>query len=757
MLRRKMLRDILKHKTQFISIFLMAFLAVFIYTGVGGEWRGLEENSEDFYNQTNLADVFVMGSDFSDEQLDSVSDIEGVTEIERRTVIEAVFEKSAEKPSILSLHFVEKNEVSKMYLIEGEEFNVDDETGIWLSKRFTDANNLKVGDKVDLHFSNIQFEREIKGIIYSSEYVFTEGNGTLTPNFKENGYAYLSHKAFPVPDGFVYNTLLIKTDVLSEFEDKLDSAIDGKYAVYFEQKDHPSVAMFNNETLQHRMMGDVFPVVFLAVALLTMMTTMTRIVTSQRVQIGTLKAMGFKKSKIMMHYVSYGFWLALLGSVAGCIVGPLTLPLLFYPSMSGFYTLPVWEPAYHFSFFIITALVVVLCTAITWFTCSKQLKDTPAATLRPKSPKISKHSFIEKTVLWQKVGFNTQWNLRDAMRNKIRSFMAVIGVLGCTALLVCAFGMNDSMEILKKWQYEDIYKFESKLLLEETVQSDRIDELLKEVQGEAVMESAIEIRVNDIKKGASALITDEVTLIQATDTNKRPISLPDGVSMTEKMASVLGVKIGDKIEWHIYGSEKWVESEVKALYRDPSSQGLTMTREVFEKLGYSFVPTSIVTAEKVIDKYDDVSAVLSTSEIISGWNEMTEAMMTMVFVLIVGAAILSIVVLYNLGLLSFTEMERDMATLKVMGMKTKKLRLLLLTQNIWFSIIGFVIGLPCGLMLIQVMTDASGDTFDFPVQLTFNTLICSFAITFGLSVFVSLLFSKKIKRLNMVESLKAIE
>ena len=182
-----------------------------------------------------------------------------------------------------------------------------------------------------------------------------------------------------------------------------------------------------------------------------------------------------------------------------------------------------------------------------------------------------------------------------------------------------------------------------------------------------------------------------------------------------------------------------------------------MPREVFEELGYTFKATSIVTAEAVSEQYDGVSAVLSTSQIIAGWNDLTEAMLTMVYILIAGAAILSIVVLYNLGLLSFTEKERDMATLKVMGMKTKKLRGLLLTQNIWFSVIGFLSGLPCGIWLIKVMTDSSGETFDFPIQLTVTTALFACVITFGLSIFVSLLFSKKIKRLDMVESLKTME
>jgi len=762
MLKRKMLRDILRHKSQFVSIFLMAFLAVFIYTGVGGEWRGLQTSAERYYTDTNLADVLVMGSTYTMEQAQAVAAIEGVTAAERRTILKAAVkhfsnESFANAPE-LSLHFVEKGEISVFHLVDGVPFDIADDNGIWPDKRFAEANGLAVGDTLTVSIAGMETEKTVRGTIYAPEYVFAGDNGGLTPNFAETGYAYLSYTAFPAPDYFAYSTILIKSESLDGLEEKVSGALGGKIAVYLEQENHPSIAMFQNEINQHKMMGDIFPIVFLLVALLTMMTTMTRIVSSQRTQIGTLKAMGFKRGAILRHYVSYGFRLALAGSVLGCMVGPLTLPQLFYPSMSGFYTMPEWKAAYHPSFAVVTALVVVLCAAVTWLACANQLTDTPAQTLRTKAPKIAKHSFIEKTALWRRFGFNTQWNLRDAARNKARSVMAIVGVLGCTALLVCAFGIHDSMRLLKEWQYESINQFESKLNLEEAATDAQIDAVILAVNGEAVMENSIEIRVNGIKRTASVTVTDGSTLIHLTDSGKQPMAWPaNGTSITMRLADILGVTIGDTVEWHIYGSERWVETTITQLDRNPTIQGLSMTREALEAHGYDFRATSIISAETVTESFAGVSLVLSTADIIAGWDDLTEAMMTMVYVLIVGAAVLSIVVLYNLGLLSFTEKAREMATLKVMGMKTKKLRGLLLTQNIWFSVVGFMLGLPCGLWLVHAITGSSGEAFDFPVELTAGTAALSFVITFGLSVFVSTLFSRKIRQLDMVESLKTME
>jgi len=240
------------------------------------------------------------------------------------------------------------------------------------------------------------------------------------------------------------------------------------------------------------------------------------------------------------------------------------------------------------------------------------------------------------------------------------------------------------------------------------------------------------IKANGEKKTGTITVPDNATLLTFTDTNLNDMAVPeDGIMITAKMADMLGVSTGDEIT--------------------------TLSKEFFEDLGFTFKATSILTGEKVNREYEGITSILSTSDIVAGWDELTEAMMLMVYILIAAAVILSVVVLYNLGLLSFTEMEREMATLKVIGLKSGKLRSLLLTQNIWFSVIGFIFGMPAGMLLVDVICQSSGESFDFPIRLHLTNLMLSFAITFGLSVFVNLLFSRKIKKLNMVEALKGVE
>lgn len=757
MLFRKMLRDMGKHKTQFISIFLMAFLGVFIYAGIGGEWMGLKKTSTEYYKDTNLANIWLYGSGFSENDEESVQKIDGITGTERCLTVDSVG-KFSNDPKI-SLHFLEKGYITKSYLVSGEEFSTDKD-GIWIADRFAKAHKLSVGDQMEVTFNGVTIKKEIKGTVYNPEYVYlSDGNG-MTPDFSATAYAYLSYKSFPIPDAMAYSEMMLTTNRTDnvKLEEQISDALKGNYSVFLTRENQSSYAMFQNEIDQHKSMGEIFPVAFLAIALLTILTTMTRIVTNQRMQIGTLKALGFRKRQILRHYIGYGFWLSLTGSALGAILGPATLPYLFYPSMSGFYTLPQWKPAFDSSFYLMAAATVILCTLVTYLACRKLLKDTPAKTLRPKAPKTVKHGLLEKTAVWQRFGFNAQWNFRDVTRNKVRSLMAIIGVLGCTSLLICAFGMYDDMNDLKDWQYKDINRFESKLTIDKTATDEQISAALNSTNGEAVMDGTIEIKANGSKKSGTLTATDHVTLMKTTDKNRKLINLPDnGVSLSYKMANQLHVNVGDPITWHIYGDEKWATTSVAAIYRSPSSQGIMMTKECLQKLGYNFKATSILSASHINDKPEGISSIQHTDDLAYDWDNLTQAMMMMVYVLIVAASVLSIVVLYNLGLLSFMEMERELATLKVIGLKSKKLRRLLLTQNLWLSAIGFLIGIPAGKFLVDYMISTAGDSFDMISTIHPSNILLSFVITFALSILVNLMFSRKIKKLDMVASLKGVE
>ena len=751
-----MLRDIRKHKTQFLSIFLMAFLGVFVFAGVGGESVGLEVNSNTYYNDTNLADGWIYSANLDEKFLDEVYLLGPTTQMERQLVVDSVADFSND-PEI-TLHFVENNTISKFYLIEGEPLDVNDSDGVWLDKSFADAKNLNVGDNITFEFNGFNIEKEIKGLGYSPEYVYHASKSSVIPDFSKIGFAYMGYKAFPseiVP----YNVLNVKFDGTPEtFGDLLSEKLDGKYNSFVEKSEHSSVSQFSEEMDQHQMMAGIFPVVFILIAMLILLTTMTRIIAHQRTQIGILKACGFKDKSIMFHYISYGFWLVLAGSVLGLIIGPMTLPKLFYPSMSSTYILPSWTPSWSMDFVYVALAMVIMSVLVSYYAVKSIFNEKPADTIRPKVPKVSSSGLIEKLGFFKHLSFNTRWNYRDAKRNKFRALMTIIGVIGCTALLVSAFGMYDGMNDLKEWEFNQINHYDSKLVIDDEASISEIDDVADEVDGDKIMEGAIEIESGSVKKSGSLLVLNHTDLVTPTDYDWNKIEIRDDeVSISQKMADMLDVNVGDTIKWHIMGSDKWIKTKIDKIHADPTSQGLIMSTDKLEDLDLNYTPTSIVTAQHVDKNYSAIKTANSMKDMTSSWDELTEAMWLLIYILIFFASLLAVVVLYNLGLLSFTEIEREIATLKVLGFKTGALRKLLLTQNLWFTTIGLLLGVPVGYYILKIMWESSGDSFYILPSVTLTNFAITAIITFALSIFVNLMFSRKIKKLDMVESLKSGE
>ena len=527
---------------------------------------------------------------------------------------------------------------------------------------------------------------------------------------------------------------------------------------FTKQNDHLSVSKFADEMAQHKMIGDVCPIVFILVTFLTLLTTMTRIVSHQRTQIGILKAVGFKDKTIILHYISYGFWPVIAGAVLGLITGPMIIPQMFYPTMKVSYSMPSWNPGFDMSFVYIAISLVVLSVLVTYLSCRRISKENPANTMRPKAPNVSSNGMLERSRFWKHLNFNIRWNIRDAKSNKFRALMTIVGVMGCVALLIAAFGMNDSLEELKSWEYDDISHYESKLLLSSEANPLELYYILNETDGSFIMQQSIEIKANDEEDTVTLLATNNTDLISYTDSNRNPIEIEEGdVSISQKLADRFGLAIGDKVKWHIVGNDKWVTSKIDQIHAEPIQQGIIMSPDTLEDEGLNFTPTNILTKEKFGENYDSIKSTTTIRKMEESWDQMTSAVMMMVYVVTIVAGALAIIVLYNLGILSFTEMEMEIATLKVLGFRTNVLRKLLLTQNVIFTAIGYVLGLPLGLYFMTLMMNAAGNSLYYIPSLTWGNILLTAVITFSISIGVNLMFSDKINDLNMVEALKDVD
>lgn len=755
MLYKKMLRDISNYKIQFISIFLMAFLAVFIFTGVSSEAIFLEDNINAYYDETNLADAWIYANNIDDEFVDIVSDLGPTTQTERQLVLSSIADFNT-NPEI-KLHFIEDNEISKFYLVEGEKFDLDDEDGVWLDKSFADNKSLEIGDNITFKFNGMEVEKEIKGLVYSPEYVYSLPYYAVKPVHGTYGFAYMSYKAFPMDD-VPYNVLNVKFNGSAEdYKYLLDDELEDDYNSFLLREEHSSVSAYQHMITQLRMIANALPIVFIFISMLMLVTSMKRIITHQRTQIGILKANGFKNRTLMIHYISYSL-LVLAGSLLGLILGPIVIHKMAYPPLAKLFIVPYFSSVGIMGFAYVILLMVILSAIVSYFSIRNIVNEDPSTIIRPKAPKATTSSFIERLRFWKHMSFNFRWNYRDAKRHNFRAITTIVGVMACTMLLIYAFGLYDGMTDSEHWEFDKINHFENKLVVDEDANLSDVNKVADMVDGDKIMESAIEIESDSSKKTGSLLVLNGTDLITPTDIHQNRIKIKDDeVAISQKMANLLGVGVGDTVKWHIMGSDKWVDVKIDKIYGHPSSQGFIMSSKKLEDLDINYTTTGIITKNDVRREYDGVKSIITREEMLDSLHELNRSLWVMVYALMIFAVVLAIIVLYNLGLLSFLEMERDIGTLKVLGFKTRALTKLLLTQSLAFIIIGGLIGIPLGYYVLDMVWKSSSEkTFTLPSISAMN-LICTFAIILAVSIGINIYFAYKIRNLDMVDALKILE
>lgn len=760
MLLRKMLRDMKANKTQFISIFLMSLLGVFVYAGINAEWYGMQKEIDKYYVVTNFPDYWVIGENLSSSDVAKAETISGVSATQLRLTIDGTAEMNGSP--VIRLNIIDQNKLSTPYLIEGEKFDTVKD-GIWLDETFAKAHNLKVGDQITVQASGIKLKKTILGLVMHPEYIYEIKDASVfTPDPETFGFAFLPRSSIPNAAALPNNELMVRLKsgadvaaVKAELEDQISG-----YSVILSRDTQVSPAQFKNEISQNKAMGGVFPVVFFLIAALTMLTTMTRITSGQRTQIGTLKALGFKRSKILRHYVSYGLWLGLAGGLIGLFTGPLVIPAILFSMQKAIYNLPEWYAAISVSDIFAVALAVACCGLSSYFVCRRELSDAPAETMRPRVPKAAKHTRWEKSQLWHRLGFSVQWNLRDILRSKVRSAMAIVGVIGCIALLLLALGLRDSVNSVTNTLYKDLYTYNTKINLKTDITDVELNALTNKYVGQLIQESSIELKSGDVEKSGSITVVGSGSRYNFEDKDGNKISLPSsGVAISYKMAQLLHVKSGDTIKWRVYGENSWTEAEITAVYRTPINQGIAVSQAAYDKMGYTMKPTALLCGEDGSAAVDlaGVESVQDKDALMASFNSILDSMQAVIAILILAAVILGVVVLYNLGTLSFTERTRELATLKVLGFPKRKIRSLLQKQNIWLTVLGIVVGIPAGYLLIGFMLATISESSDYVAYVSPVSLSVSIISTFLLSFFVNLLMSRKIKTIDMVSSLKSVE
>ena len=760
MLKRKMIRDIKQNLSQFITIFLMVFIGVMAYSGIESYMEGMKQTANNFYTQNNLQDLNVMGM-LSKENLEAIKQMDNVKNAEGKLTVSTVLDDNND--ITLSMNFIESNEISKFYIVEGKKFDANTK-GVWLDNFFAQENNLKIGDKLKIKYNGKVFEEEIVGFINVPDHLYdVKDESQLYPDHKTFGFAYASMKE--LEGNTMYNYIMVDVDnkdKTNEVKDAIEEKIEN--VVIVDIKDTASYAQYQGEIEEGETYIGVFSGLFLFIALLSVVTTMTRVVTKQRIQIGTLKALGFKKSKIILHYISYGFWISLVASIFGLLAGRYFIGNVFIGIEMSFFEIPNGVPIIKNDSYIVALLVVLCVSFVTYFATRKILKEKTAETLRNEIPKVKSNSLNITTVgIFKKMSFNTKWNIRDMFRNKARTITGIVGVTACAMLIVCSLGMLNSMNYFIDLQFNRIFNFDYKLSLKSNINTDELKELIDKY-GDNTSESLyIEIKDKDGNKESNNIfVTDAKDYVRFVDNKDKFIKLgnDDGIYVTYKLAKTKGYKIGDEITWHISGDNNYHTSKIVGFNKDPQNQNVTATRKYLESLGVEYKPDSLYTNEDLSNTKEitNVEVISNIDELKEGMNGMLQTMKTMIALIIVIAVILGVVIIYNLGILSYTEKQYQFATLKVLGFKNKQIKKIFIKQNNVIAVISIILGLPAGFYLTDwLFKTAIEESYDFGAHINIETYILAAIGTFLISYFVSVLLAKKIKKIDMVSSLKGNE
>ncbi len=764
MLLRKMLRDIRIHSGQFISIFLLSFLAVFLFTGVTGEVVGVENAREKYHAEAVLADGWVYEEACTDDEVNLISEIKGINEVQSRMYENACDDNGC----TVFLYREEENTVNRPIVLEGEDYDPASSDSVWMAKRFADEQKIKVGDDYSIVLADGSSKKlKVAGLIWSPEYEYYKDEVDLEPDYHDTGYAFVGRDAFE--SDYIPNQIVFTGDDSWDDWAKISAVTKGT-AVVLGRKDITNLKTLDDEISQHKMMAVLFPSFFIVVAMLTTITTMTRIVDRQRTQIGTFKALGVKKEKIYIHYLSYGFFPSLLGCLLGTVLGPFTMsPSLFkmkyYLDSSDEYMLPHFNVVYPTYFWFLGMGIVLLCTIAAWFSCRKVLKIRPSEALRPARPKSGKKTIFEKLPCWKSISFSGRYNLRDIARNKARTVFGLAGTVSCMALILCGFLAKDNFKSAVTDLYVNkILNNSAMITLQSGAPLTEAERLKDMINGELVMSSTVEIKKsgNDEKSSCHMNVYEDgqVARVLTEDLKAEAIS-GDTFTITAKTADQLQLTTGDKVKWRIFGSNDWVESEIDMITRAPFEQGIVTTRKVVENAGYEFTPTRLITKKDVFSDFEDESEIIDSVTSKKGMYDLLENYMELVN-LVMGfmlglAIILGGVVLYSIGLLSFEERKKEMATLKVLGFNSKSLISLMMKQNIILSSIGVVFGIPLGVGMLRLLLNSLGDSIDIPGRINIFYVLLSGFMTVIISIIINYMFTSRIKNMNMVEETKSAE
>lgn len=829
---KNLLREIKRTFTKFLSIFAICALGVAFFAGIRATSPDMKEAGDRLYNTYNLSDISVIStSGLTADNIRDLESIEGIQAVRASLFVDAMARGTGEKEKNLRLYSMPiklKSEYAPLidlipdygidtspeYEMNGVEIVSGrmplNDTEIALDNTLEGSLVKQLGDEITLTTSGGTVTLRVVGFIRSPMYISMFERGTSSiGNGTSDGFAYASGNAISslgtkLPVMSLLNTYYTRADIVISGKEGLSAYSDEYEALVNEVTDriedyastqsgtwyiqdrsgNPGYSDYSENTDRIAAVGDVFPLIFFIVAALVCLTTMTRMVEEQRIEMGTMKALGYGGWQIAMKYAVYAMSACISGGVVGAIIGFKLFPYVIMKGYSIMYYLGKLETPYRADIAFMAIAAMAVCTAAATFSaCYASLKEVPATLMRPKAPKAGRRVLLEKIpFIWKKLSFTSKVTVRNLFRYKKRFFMSVIGIAGSGALLVTAFGLNDSIFGIIEKQFGDIWQMDVQAYVYEAMPLADMQELLGKNPAnddfDSVMfclDSQMECKNGGRSQSGVHLLGVESAGSMAGRINLHnggtPVTLDDsGVVVTAKLAETLSIKAGDEINMrtggedhlmrvigvadnyvyhYVYITAAYYETVFgKAMQYNGFMGNLKdgLTDETMDAMSTQLLSDSrMYTVRTIGSIYDSV------------WDSLS-ILNYVVLVLILGSGMLTFVVMLNLTNINIGERMRELATLRVLGFYDKEMYAYIFRENNALSVIGAFVGLLFGkIMHLFVIRTCEVDMVMFVRSAKPLSYVYAFALTIAFSLIVNLLMRPKVRAIDMVESLKSAE
>ncbi|KMZ44914.1 MULTISPECIES: FtsX-like permease family protein [Bacillales] len=769
----KLGRDIKQSIGQFIAFVLVIAVGAFFYGGLVTYSNNLSTYTEGYFQEHNISDLYVFYNQISQNDVAVLSEIEGIKKIEARYTFDATQAFEGEKAS-LKIHSIPvKNEINTITLIEGRIPSKKNE--IVVDSRYAKEHLFQVGDEISIRANERNFTFTISGLGENVEHA----KKNEIQDHKTYGVAYIAEDTLSeILGGLSYNEIMI--DATEGYDiDKLGQSIEAqsKHLPYVHQVRKERTFSYSkiNETIHNnQLMSIVIPFVLFLIVAIILFLTMSRMIDSQRNQVGIMKALGVKNRSIMLHYMGYPVLASIIGSIIGCAIAALVFVPFVTASSARAYSLP--GITYSLSFYTFIP-PIIFSSAFGILACYLSgrsiLKECAAQAMRPKPPKKMKTLWIERIPgIWSHISYSYKLILRNIFLNKQKAIASSIGVVVSTVLLITAFGTQSALQKVAS-QMEEVYTYDLRVdyTLGTSVDTVKLPSGIK--NGYSLSTFPVEFIKGDEKANTTLVVTEkENTLIHFFDENNNRITLENnGVLVPKSYADKYHISAGDTIPITFKAPElqnKSVDMKVLHISTQYSNPSFYLTPDYLKSFGIDYSPTSLfVEANSSADlirvrnffEQDPHVETLADRDDLKKTAEYILKQNNFVFIMfIVCAVILSFGAIYSISSINIYERNRELATLKVLGYQKHKINRLIFFENLILTTFAILVALPISSYVYSVIVKALSSTHQqIPDQLTLPILLVSVILAYLLTILSNLLLQRKVTNINMIESLKGVD